>query len=124
MTWDEKYLARLGTLELSEYGDRETCVIRYGDTVMRPLPRYWLLGDGMVLKWGKSTGQWFEIGSPRVRRAILMRAWPEWVPTGVPKGRRRFYVPSNRKPDEHYVGLTFLGGDQMNSVAYRIIKDA
>jgi hypothetical protein len=112
MTWDEKYLEALeklvGRLYESKAGPRalqQTFVIEYRPkppTTYGGLMRYWLLSDGTALKWSLGSNQWQEIGSPRVKRALFMRAWPEWAPSGdaVPRDwfrtSRRVYLPLDR----------------------------
>jgi hypothetical protein len=103
MTWDEKYLVLLEKLTSDIYDassgpyvrtlraedEDASFVIHYGPHKSLPithtgLMRFWILRDGTVLKWSLGVNTWQEISSPRVKRALFMRAWPTWVPNCEP----------------------------------------
>ena len=124
MTRDEKYLAMLEKIPGRLYDGfypEVTYVLEFkGLPSFYHYYHYWLLNDGTALKWSTRNDVWYEIASQRVKRALFMRAWPEWVPSGEEnKAGASFYVPSVRRPNIRYLSMT-PGSGQMETVVWRV----
>lgn len=122
MTRDEKYLAMLEKIPSRIYEGlfpEATYILEFKGHPS--FYHYWLLNDGTALKWSARRDTWYEIASPRVKRALFMRAWPEWAPSGEENhAGSSFYVPSVRRPNIRYVSMNTPRSNQMETVVWKV----
>lgn len=84
MTWDDKMLELLFETESGPCGTNG-----WGWKYSKPYSppagvnivwRYWLKPNGEIHRWVIGRDRWRVVKSPRMRKALMLAAWPNWEP--------------------------------------------